>query len=270
MGKTKTDTENKKVFQNSWLEEDIFKDYLASVKGDVHSFRCKACQRTLSLSTSGRSAVKEHFEGQKHEKIVAQRANFFSKSTQQAITVCLNRTASTSSASANPQPTLDHLIEQTGVTTAEILWTLQAVMSGYSINSCDDVVELFTKMFPDSDIAKKMKLGRTKIGYIINYGLGPYFKKVMIQSIELSPIYCLSFDESLSDATQRSKMVVMIRYWDEELLNARVQYLGSSFFGHARNEDLLRERLFVTWTRKKTIKFLWLVQTLTYCSIKKL
>ena len=38
MGKTKTDTENKKVFQNSWLEEDIFKDYLASVKGDVHSF----------------------------------------------------------------------------------------------------------------------------------------------------------------------------------------------------------------------------------------
>ena len=68
MGKTKTDTENKKVFQNSWLEEDIFKDYLASVKGDVHSFRCKACQRTLSLSTSGRSAVKEHFEGQKHKK----------------------------------------------------------------------------------------------------------------------------------------------------------------------------------------------------------
>ena len=137
--------------------------------------------------------------------------------------------------------TLTSYVSQTGVLTAETLWILQAIMSGYSVNSCDGLGELFKAMFPDSEIAQKMKLGRTRIGYIINYGLGPYFKKLMIESVEVSPIYCFSFDESMSDATQRSEMVVMVRYWDDELYNAKVQYLGSSFFGHARNDDLLRE-----------------------------
>ena len=31
-------------------------------------------------------------------------------------------------------------------------------------------------MFPDSEIASKILLGRTKLGYIVNYGLAPYLR----------------------------------------------------------------------------------------------
>ena len=31
-------------------------------------------------------------------------------------------------------------------------------------------------MFPDSEIALKILLGRSKLGYVVNYGLAPYFR----------------------------------------------------------------------------------------------
>ncbi len=61
------------------------------------------------------------------------------------------------------------------VTRAEILWCLKIVRFHDSQNSGGEVVRLFRLMFPDLEIANKIKLQRTKIAYTINFSLEPYF-----------------------------------------------------------------------------------------------
>ena len=68
--------------------------------------------------------------------------------------------------------------------------------SGYSNNSSDNIMECFTAMFSDSLIAQKIDMHRTKISYIINHGLAPHFKKLLLEDINKSDILVLSFDES--------------------------------------------------------------------------
>ena len=67
-------------------------------------------------------------------------------------------------------------VSPSAVTKAEILFVMQSVMSHFTHNSCNDFPALFILMFPDSEIASKILLGRTKLGCIVNYGLAPYFR----------------------------------------------------------------------------------------------
>ena len=60
----KKDSENQKYFQHGWLTEPEFKEWLAKVK-DTTTFRCFAYNKTLELSTSGRSALTDHAKGEK-------------------------------------------------------------------------------------------------------------------------------------------------------------------------------------------------------------
>ena len=62
------------------------------------------------------------------------------------------------------------------VISAEIRWALKCVASGFSSSSCEDVVHLMTGMFSDCNIATKLTPGRTKVGYIVNYGIAPHFR----------------------------------------------------------------------------------------------
>ena len=57
-----------KYFKDSWLEEVELKDFILKVKDDPTKFRCRICNKTLSLSTEGRPAVVRHVNGDKHKK----------------------------------------------------------------------------------------------------------------------------------------------------------------------------------------------------------
>ena len=48
---------------------------------------------------------------------------------------------------------------------AEILFVLKLVHSNYSFNSYSDIVDVCKSAFVDSDIAKHMQLGSTKVSY---------------------------------------------------------------------------------------------------------
>ena len=63
--------------------------------------------------------------------------------------------------------------------------------SGFSMNSVYDVCDTFQKMFPGSDIATRIKLGRTKATYIANFGILPYILMLLHDSIYKSPVYTL-------------------------------------------------------------------------------
>ena len=60
-----------------------------------------------------------------------------------------------------------------------------------------------------------------------------------MEKVGKSDLLVLSFDLSLNDITQTDEMVVMIRFWDTSESIVKTRYLGSSFFGHGRNDDIL-------------------------------
>ena len=75
------------------------------------------------------------------------------------------------------------------------------------------MADIFRHIFPDSGPAKKITTVCVEMRYVLKYGLGPYFKNLMSESVKKSSVYSLSFDESLREVTQDCEMVVMVRYW---------------------------------------------------------
>ena len=114
---------------------------------------------------------------------------------------------------------------------AEIIWALKCVASGYSNNSCRDLQKIFSAMFTDSNIAKSITVGVDKMRYVVNFGIAPVFKSILIDSVKKAEIFVAIFDESLSEQTQNCEMDMLIRYFDIENI-VKVCYLTSNFMGH--------------------------------------
>ena len=93
-------------------------------------------------------------------------------------------------------------------------------------------------MFSDSKIAESFKLGKTKCGYFINYGLEPFSKMNLIKSIKDSPFFAASFDESLNRINKDEQMDVHIRYWDNEKGLVKTNYLDSRFVFRPNADNL--------------------------------
>ena len=51
------------------------------------------------------------------------------------------------------------------------------------MNSVDNVCDTFQKVFPDSNIATRIRLGFTKSTYIANFGILPYVLMLLHDSI---------------------------------------------------------------------------------------
>ena len=101
-----------------------------------------------------------------------------------------------------------------GKLNAEIQWCLKYVLSGYNGNSVADSCELSGVMFPNSKIASQMELRRMKLKYIVNFGLGPYFKEILKCETTASEWYSINFDESLNKVVQECEMDILIRFRD--------------------------------------------------------
>ena len=231
-----------KTFQDDWLRDTDFKDWLKKVPNEPTKFECNICGKIRSLSTSGRSALTEHADGGKHKEIVEKlkedekkKKNFFNSK-------CPKQQEASSSQVLQEQklPALDGKLSFE-ITKAEIIWILKSIVSGYSCNSVDDFAQTVKAMFPDSNVAANLKLGRTKAMYIATYGIAHHFKTLLIAAINKSPIYTLSFDESLNEVAQQCEMDIIIRFWDNNDNEVKVRYLGSTFFGHGTAVDLVKQ-----------------------------
>ena len=79
-------------------------------------------------------------------------------------------------------------------TCAGIRWTLKTVESKFSLCSCEGTNALLHKMLPDSKIAHSFSLSRTKCNYILNFGLGLFFKIILLIEIK-TLLYIQNFRE---------------------------------------------------------------------------
>ena len=88
-------------------------------------------------------------------------------------------------------------------------------------------------MFIDSEIAKSFQLSKTKCGYLTNYGLVPYFKDILLKSINSSEFFVLSYDESLNKVLQEDQMDVHFRFWDNDVNEVSTRFYDSHFLKQA-------------------------------------
>ena len=65
-------------------------------------------------------------------------------------------------------------------------------------------------MFIGSEIAKDFQLSCTKLIYITNFGIAPYFHELLIDELENCNYYSLSFDESLNYFMQTCQIVLPV------------------------------------------------------------
>lgn len=117
-------------------------------------------------------------------------------------------------------------------------------MSHNSLNSSNQLSEIFQHVFQDSEIAKKFTLGRTKSSYFINHGLAPHYKNLIAKSLSPSfapaPCFVSCFDEVFNGVNNTKQFDLHLIYFNEVKLQGTIVYLGSQFTGHGSAIDLIR------------------------------
>ena len=73
----------------------------------------------------------------------------------------------------------------------------------------------------------------------VNHELVPYFKMLLQTILEKSEILSFSFDESLNEITQTSKIDLFVRFWDDTDKFIKVRYYGFTFLGQSRHTNIL-------------------------------
>ena len=133
---------------------------------------------------------------------------------------------------------------------------MRVIKSRYSYNSCSDFTKILTKICPDSDIATKISIGKTKCRYIL-FGLAPYYKNELLKRINDSIYYSVSFDEALNSVIQKCQMDVNISYWDSTEHKVKTSYFDSQFLERP-NADNLLDSINVSTAKLKEDSFLHL------------
>ena len=75
---------------------------------------------------------------------------------------------------------------------AEIMWALKCVICDWSINSAEKIPDLFKVMFSDSQIASEFQMSGTKLSYLINFGIAPHFRQLLVDEINCCSFFTMS------------------------------------------------------------------------------
>ena len=240
--------ERKSKFNIAWTKEPCFKGWLT--KKDDHTGHCRICDKDIPIASHARFDVVRHSKSNTHIKNapvpIDDESNILQFTT---VKEKKNDEEPENEESKKKQMSISCMMEKDQVLDAEIRWTLKKIESKFSARSCDNVVELFKIMFSDSSIAENMKLKRTKCGYVVRHGLGPYFEQLLLQQVASSPVYSLSFDESMNKHLQKGQMDIIIRFWNDEKKVPETRYLTSEFMGEAKADDI--EKKFDSAVTKK-------------------
>ena len=87
-------------------------------------------------------------------------------------------------------------------------------------------------------MTKNFQLSKAKCGYYINFGVAPYVRKLLKETIETSPFLTILLDESLNGYAQKEQMNIKIRFWCDDKCKVTTRYLGSKFLAHGNAETI--------------------------------
>lgn len=123
-----------------------------------------------------------------------------------------------------------------------------------------DLQKIFSAMFTDNNIAKSNTAGADKIRYVVNFGIGPVFKSILIDSARKAEVYLVLFHKSLNEQTRNCEMDFLVRYFGDIENMVKVRYLTSNFKGHSTHTDLYWEfsSALNEFEGNKVFRFLWM------------
>lgn len=216
---------------------------------------CKVCKKVINLTWNGVTALKSHRASAIHQQRIRTRGeqipiSFFGTQSNAAATATSSSATRTSIAAVTPQQQTSTsnamsatdrqqtLLTPTSALRAEVLWCLNTAAKHHSYASNEGIGELFQNMFTDSDIAKSFACGKDKTAYILRFGIGPHFKKLLVSQINDAGPFVLMFDESLNKSVKKKQLDIHVRVWKDDRVTS--SYFGSQFLGHAKAEDLLQ------------------------------
>ena len=135
---------------------------------------------------------------------------------------------------------LTSLVIKSAVTKAEILICLKTVLSHSSFCSCENISNVPSVMFSDSDITKSFSTGKIKCAYYMNFGIAPYFKDLLLQELKSSKCIVVSYDESVNTILEEKQMDILDSFNETtELVETR--YFDSTFFKRLNSTNLLQK-----------------------------
>lgn len=263
---------SKTKFSATWLKKKDGNGHLLEWWCCEHSTDrfiavCRLCEKDINISNSGCHALLQHAGYKSHKEkamvryssvesklLKAKEVNEQSKSTsvggdepkpqegtkqasikeffvKKGKDVCSSDTVVEPCSSKDVE---NVLTVQDQIVKAETLWALKTASENFSFRVSDGVPELFQKMFPDSTVAKHITMSRTKVAYMIGHGLGPYFKREIVDDIQRFPstYFTIQFDET-TNAQMKKQMDILVRYYSEKYGEVKVRFLKALMFGHA-------------------------------------
>ena len=228
-------------FNDLWLTDERFSNWLS--KKNEKAGWCKVCCMAIDVTNLGLWALTRHHAGKKH----MQRLPPVEKSSTSSENIthffappAASTSKETPASHSKPQQTsIVSMIENHMVVDAEIRLSLMKIENKFSFRTVDALADTLPAMFPDSAIAKGMKMKKDKCGYVVKHAIAPYCEHLLLEQVSRSPVFALSFDESANKHIQKGQMDFIIRFWDDDKEIAQSRYLTSEFMGEATADDIM-------------------------------
>ena len=162
------DIETLKSFENERVTLKTLKMHIFLLKTMENAkLTLKIYKKDTDISIMGVSALESHAAGKRHTNLLNERKKckdvFFipTQFSNANETTSQKSVDSSSSCTISTSKSIDGFMASRNSIDAEILWCMNVVKS-HSFNFCSDLKNIFTKMFPDSDIATQCTLGKMK------------------------------------------------------------------------------------------------------------
>ena len=209
------------TFQGRWLDNERFKYWLKKHPSDKHKAVCKLCNiKDFSILKMGVSVIISHMNGKNHQRAKNNtsplQSLYFKPKESDEIDKenCSDCVPSTLSATKDVviEPKKQVMIFKPSVRAldAEIYWALKTVVMHTCYRSCLNLNELFMVMFPASDTAQNFKMSKTKVSYMIAYGIAEYSHHSLLSLLKKSLFFAPLFDKSLNDVLNKNQMDIHI------------------------------------------------------------
>ena len=160
----------------------------------------------ISLSSIGKRALESHMRGVRHNQKAPVNAGCIFKTVRKTTLMPI-------STHLQQHPKLQSSLRKQ--------WrTLKSYRQKYighfqlfnlSLNFCNDLNSLFWKLFADSDTGRSYSMAKTKLFYVINFGLATHFRTLLHEKLVKSPFCTVCFDESLNEVAQKCQIDFSLR-----------------------------------------------------------
>lgn len=174
------ETVNEKEEYKNWLKPCIDKKVVFYRK----------CRKTIELSNMWEQALKCYMKGKKHITNSKPICFFQTKPIPVVQAVETGTGGHLSGSSGKPLPastnqkqmtlrfnSADFVVDRWKT---EIMWALKCVVCDWSINSAEEISDLFKVMFSDSLITSEYRMSHTRLSYLINFGIAPHFHQLLV------------------------------------------------------------------------------------------